>query len=119
MRRPVLPWLLLGGLGVLSAGCITVEREAEPEHEPDRIVGIELTCDLVTSSQSPFSATTWRYTGWDVCSDRRIPVQSGAVPEGWANFRKELTIRSSDGGTYMVSYGAEHEVWLGMEWPPR
>lgn len=115
MRRAI---VLVAFLGVLAAACTKVETQREPS-APDRVVGIELKCDLFTYELSPFAAHVWEYVGWDACEAVKRNPLDGSVPSGWGNLRKELTIQSSNGDTFKVSYGAEHDVWLGMEWPPK
>jgi hypothetical protein len=100
-------------------GCTQVQPPAPTAPEPDRVVGIELKCDLYTHQTGPFEVHVWEYSGWDTCiAAKSVPV-SGVVPDGWGNLRKELTVRTAAGDHYIVSYGAEHDVWLGMEWPPK
>lgn len=108
----------MASLTLAASACTKVETAQPPE--PDRVVGIELKCDILMWSGSPNQVRMYTYTGWDVCASPwgTTGILSGSVPEGWANLRKELTVRSSSGQAYKVSYGAEHDVWLGMEWPP-
>jgi hypothetical protein len=112
---------LLLTLAVLLAGCTKVEQPAPATPEPDRVVGIELKCDVVMYIGDPKTVRMFTYTGWDVCAGPvwRPGIIAGAVPEGFFNLRKELTVRTAAGDHYIVSYGAEHDVWLGMEWPPK
>jgi len=118
VRKPI---ALFGCVATALAACTNVQTPDTPNADPDRVVGIELKCDLLMWAGSPNQVRMYTYTGWDVCAgpgwDSGL-IGTG-VPEGWANRRKELTVRMANGYTYDVSYGYEHEVWLGMEWPPR
>mgnify|MGYP007071600218 CR=1 FL=1 len=109
MRRAI---VLVATLSMLAAACTKVESPPESSSEPDRVVGIELKCDIVYFNE----VRRVELTGWDICSD--WGQQRGAAV-GAVNLRKELTVRTYSGETYRVSYGAEHDAWLGMEWPPK
>jgi hypothetical protein len=99
-------------LGTALTGCVTVERDEENQPPPDRVVGIELKCDLVLLEET---VQVTSFEGWDVCADWTVDQPTRGYQY---NVRKELTIRSGS-RTYVVTYGPEHEVWLGMEWPPK
>lgn len=101
MRRAIVS---LVSLGLVAAGCTKVEQPIAPTPGPDRVVGIELKCDIGEKT----------FTGWDIC-----PRLDSIGSNQFVNYRKEVTVRTFAGQTYWVSYGAEHEVWLGMEWPPK
>lgn len=83
-----------------------------PTATPDRVVGIELKCDLVQFS-----------------NDQRRIEFAGDFCKGWSggevndrfgeyNLRQELTIRTGTGHTYKVSYDSRAVVNLGDTWPP-
>ncbi len=96
--------VFLAILAVALGACTTVEAPPGPTPGPDRVVGIELKCDIGERT----------FTGWDTC-----PRLDSIGSDQFVNYRKEVTVRTFAGQTYRVSYGAEHDVWLGMEWPPK
>lgn len=72
-----------------------------PPAAPDRVVGIVETCDVRNPG-------TLDYTRMYGCTGTLLPM----------NRRLELTIRSSVGGSYVVSVPIGFNVRLGDEWPP-
>jgi hypothetical protein len=101
------------GLALLSAGCITVEREREPRAEPDRVVGIRTECTVADGGKQFRATDPDRCDSWE--ASFRGQNASAAYLEHHA---KVLTIRTWSGNTYTIEVSPSTEVNLGDSWPP-
>lgn len=111
MRR-TLPWLALVGTALAGGACITVERD-EPVEGQDRVVGIELKCDLVYGSGDEVRLAV--FTG-ETCKDWMTPSPNVGYTK--INLRREVTVRTSSGFAYVVTYEAANTLKIGDPWPP-
>jgi len=101
----------LGVLGVISASCLTVERDSVAPF-PDRVVGVRFECRIINQGN------TVELESEEDCRRFVRSITSGELPGFVQRNAKILTVRTPSGSSYTVEVLPDHLVALGDNWPP-
>lgn len=86
--------------------------------EPDRVVGVQRKCDVISSVRFDDDGSSFdngpgrqKLVDEEGCDSSRVQLYI-------RNHRLEVTVRTSSGGSYVVTVPPKTTVKVGDRWPP-
>lgn len=100
-------WAVILVISLTGGACTTVNLPEAPTPGPDRVVGIEVRCTILSGSD------VFEVVGETRCREAIENLGASYL----SRHVKVLTIRTSGGSAYTVAVDGDQSVALGDAWP--